>query len=86
MSRGTDVNSALGPGGTVPGYLMQPELTANQKAVRQLLIAHGGICLVSGGLALSDRAAVQERFLIMARESMLKKDEHPRMCCKSVAP
>jgi len=41
LSRGADISSALRPDGSVPDYLLQPYLTPNQSAVRDLLIAHG---------------------------------------------
>lgn len=41
LSKGADISSALRPDGSVPLYLLQPNLSPTQLAVRDLLIAHG---------------------------------------------
>ncbi len=41
LSRGANVNSALGPGGTIPDYLIKYDPGQRELALRNLLIAHG---------------------------------------------
>lgn len=41
LLKGADISSTLRPDGTVPDYLLQPDLTAAQSAVRDLLVARG---------------------------------------------